>query len=496
MTTSLLANTIRRGLYLDSVALMRISAQITALDGIEAAALMIGSRTNKEILAASNLLAPEAESAVANDLIIAIRARSSAHLAAATDQAEQLLLTPSTTVDERALPRVRRFDAALLTLSAANLALISVPGEFAAFEARRALGAGLNVVMFSDNVSLDDEVRLKEEARQRGLLMMGPDCGTCLINGTPIAFANAVPRGTIGIVSASGTGLQEVSTLLARAGHGIAHGIGVGGRDLSSRVGGITTHMAIDALERDPSIDTIMVVSKPPAAAVVDRLLARVAASGKRFVVCFMGREHYDMPANASFANTLRQAVEHCVGPIADRAWVTQRSAGIKQRRGSIRGLFCGGTLCNEAQVVLMERGFSVASNVPIPGAASLPERLAGTHCLIDLGDDDYTRGRPHPMIDPAARSASIADALADPTVAVLLLDLVIGYGAHADPAAVVAESLSQCFDRDAVVIASVTGTEQDPQRYTAQVRTLERHGVIVAPSNAHAAELAAAAAR
>lgn len=490
---SLVINHIRRGFYLDSVALMRISAHIAALDGVEAAALMIGSRTNKEILAASGLLGGEGEAAVANDLIIAVRARDQTSINAAVDEAERLLLAPSTATEDNQLPRTNRLDTALTKLAGANLALISVPGEFAAFEARRALAAGLNVVMFSDNVSLDDEVELKADARRRGLLMMGPDCGTCVIGGTPIAFANAVPRGSIGIVSASGTGLQEVATLLARAGRGIAHGIGVGGRDLTETVGGITTLMAIDALEADPTIDTIIIVSKPPSRVVVDRLLARIAKSTKRFVVCFMGIEHYDMPPGASFANTLRAAVEHCAGPIAERGWVEQHSHGMTRRRGQIRGLFCGGTLCNEAQVVMMQRGLSVASNVPIPGATPLPPRLADAHCLIDLGDDDYTRGRPHPMIDPSARSAMIAEALTDPMVAVLLIDLVIGYGAHADPAEVVAQSLSQHKGRAAIAIASVTGTEQDPQRYSAQVHTLERHGVIVAPSNAHAAELAVA---
>src|SRR5580704_9603583 len=96
-------------------------------------------------------------------------------------------------------------------------------------------------MIFSDNVPIAEEASLKHEARERGLMVMGPDCGTAIIGGVPLAFANAVPRGDIGIIGASGTGIQEVSTLIARAGRGVRHAIGTGGRDMHAEVGGLTT---------------------------------------------------------------------------------------------------------------------------------------------------------------------------------------------------------------------------------------------------------------
>jgi FdrA protein len=356
------------------------------------------------------------------------------------------------------------------TLPNANLALISVPGEFAAAEARRALERGLNVMVFSDNVPLAEEVALKSLALQKGLLMMGPDCGTALIAGTPIAFANAVPRGDIGIVSASGTGLQEVSCLLARRGRGVSHGIGVGGRDLSQAVGGRMTLAAMDALEADPATKRIIVISKPPAPSVTKKIKARAKRSKKPVTLCLLGAKDESvrtLEAAAGFASP---------GKIKVKA------------KGSIRGLFCGGTLCAEAQIVLMDHGLKVSSNAPVPGS-----RSAAPHRLLDLGADEYTRGHPHPMIEPELRNAHIARALREKGVGVILLDVVIGYGAHADPAGLIADVVRNSRK---LVIASVTGTEGDPQVYSLQVKKLRAAGVIVAASNAAAARLAASAVR
>ena len=488
---SVLANRVRRGFYLDSVALMRISRTLCAIEGVESAALMIGTPSNKTILEQSGLLDPQSAEASANDLIIAIRVAQASALDKALDQAQSLLDRPPVPATARTVPATRRFSAALKQLDGANLALVSVPGAFAAREARQALDAGLHVVLFSDNVDIDDEIALKRRARDHGLLMMGPDCGTCLIGGVPIAFANAVSRGPIGIVSASGTGLQEVSTLIARCGGGVAHGIGVGGRDLSARVAGMSTLMAIDALERDPLVERIALISKPPAAAVVDNVLARVRASGKSFVICFLGSEAIAVSSNAVFTRTLREAAERCLERAIEPGWISTAVQDRRTTSGTIRGLFCGGTLCAEAQSIALDAGLSVRSNAPVPHAREHTELACGEHLMLDLGDDRYTRGRPHPMIEPEARTDLMAQALADPLVAVLLLDVVIGYGAHGDPAGVVADALACCERNGVQVIASVTGTEQDPQRYSSQRRTLERAGVTVAPSNAHAAELA-----
>ena len=449
-------NRVERGRYLDSVALMRLSRRLAALPGIEEASLMIGSPSNKALLRDAGLLAPEGEDAGANDLVIALRASDERLGREALGSA----LAPEERVQSSGgtLPRTRGLASALDALPGANLALISVPGEFAVAEARKALNAGLHALVFSSGVPLEEERALKLLAREKGLLLMGPDCGTALIAGTPLAFANAVPRGDIGIVSASGTGLQEVSCLLARMGRGVSHGIGVGGRDLDERVGALATLAAIDALEQDPGTAIIVLLSKPPAPAVAQRVLERLARCRKKSVVCFLG---LDKPG---LAPTLLAAAEMAAG-----AKIENQEEKTEKSKGGVEGLYCGGTLCTEAELVFRRRG------------------LQG-HRFIDLGDDRYTRGRPHPMIDPEIRNAHVAAAAADPAVGVILVDVVLGYGAHADPAGVLLSA--KC---DKTVIASVTGTDDDPQVRSRQVAKLREAGVLVAPSNAQAAELAAA---
>ncbi len=434
-------NKVRKGFYADSVALMRVARAISR-NGVEAS-LMIGTPSNKALLKESGLLTREGATARPDDLIIAVKGKKPEE---ALGLAETFLLS-GTKSGEREIP---------VTLADANLALISVPGAFAAEEARKALERGLHVMMFSDNVPLEDEVALKDLALKKGLLLMGPDCGTALIAGAPLAFANAVPRGDMGIVSASGTGLQEVSCLLARAGKGVSHGIGVGGRDLSEEVAGRMTLAALDLLERDPATRRIIVISKPPAASVAARIRKRVRGLRKPVTLCLLG-------AKGSAVRTLEAA-----------AGFRPKKQFKLKAKGAIRGLFCGGTLCTEAQIVLADAG--------------LP---ASAYRLTDLGEDEYTRGRPHPMIEPELRNEHIVKALKDPKVGVLLLDVVIGYGAHADPAGLLAEVLK---DANKPVVASVTGTEADPQVYSRQVRTLEKAGVIVAESNAQAARIAAQA--
>jgi FdrA protein len=433
---------------------MRVARRLAALAGVEDAALMIGTPANKALLAQAGLLSTDGEGAEPNDLVIAVRA---AEPKAALELAVRLLAEPA---EVRAdVPTARSLTGALGLEPSANLALISVPGEFAAAEARKALERGLNIMVFSDNVSIEDEVALKRLAAERGLLVMGPDCGTALIAGAPLAFANVVPRGDIGLVSASGTGLQEVACLIARLGGGVSHGIGVGGRDLDERVGGLGMLAALEALESDPETRTLVLISKPPAPRVAREVLARVRRSSKRAVVCFLGADE------PGIARTLTDAAEAATGRKLD-----YRAPAAEKRSGAVRGLYCGGTLAAEAQLILH--------------AAKAPGE-----CL-DLGDDRYTRGRPHPMIEPELRNEHVARALADPSVGVLLFDVVLGYGAHADPAGVLAQAL-QGASKPA--IASVTGTEEDPQRWSRQAALLRAAGVQVAPSNAHAAALAAA---
>ena len=484
---SILLNQVRRGYYADSVTLMRVSRELSARDGVQAASLMIGTPSNRELLAGAELLTKDGRSAKPNDLVIAVRAKTQAAAERALEEAVRQLENRASPPSQ-GYPRARRFDSAISALPGANLALISTPGDYAAAEAQRALEAGLHVMVFSDNVPIAEEVRLKRLAVSKGLLLMGPDCGTAIVGGVPLAFANALPGGDIGMISASGTGLQEVSSLLARRGLGISQAIGVGGRDLSDAVGGIMTLAALEALEADPATCRIVLISKPPSPKVAQRILGRIAKSAKPFVVCLLGASAAKMPRNATLAPTLLAAAQAAAGePMS----IPPPDGAVRRRQGRIEGLFCGGTLCAEAQLILMQQGLQVSSNAPVPGASASGGR-SRRHRLLDLGDDEYTRGRPHPMIDPSLRSELVKSAAADPSVAVLLLDVVIGYGAHENPARAVLEALGPSWRNRPVVVASVTGTETDPQVYSRQVQQLRSAGVVVAGSNAAAALVAA----
>ncbi|MFZ4805802.1 MAG: acyl-CoA synthetase FdrA [Hyphomicrobiaceae bacterium] len=490
---SVVVNEVRKGFYLDSVALMRLARQAQDIAGVADAGLMIGTPANLQILRDAGLLDATGAAAGPGDLVIALRAADTATARAAIDQVRAELDRPRRAAATGSSYTPRTLKGALAADPAASLALISVPGDFAAAEATAALTQGLNVMIFSDNVPLADEIALKNLGRERGLLVMGPDCGTAIIAGLPLAFANAVPRGDIGLVGASGTGIQEISCLIAAAGGGISHAIGTGGRDLSAAVGAITTLMAIEALAADAGTRTIVLVSKPPEPAVAQRVLHALAETGKPAIVCFLGATGLSLPAGCQIAPTLEDAARLAAGDLPGTA---PALPGTRRPGQLIRGLFAGGTMCSEAQVVFRTAGMAVASNVPIPGAAKLAGSTDG-HVLVDLGDDAFTRGRPHPMIEPAVRDEPLRAAMADPRVGVVLVDVVLGTGGHLDPAGHLADVVSRSRTAGGPeVVASITGTEQDPQIRSAQVARLEAAQVIVARSNAEAARLALALVR
>ncbi len=488
---SKIVNRVCTGLFLDSVILMQISRSITCLDGVEDAALMIGTPSNLDLLDNAKLLARASSKATGGDLILAIRARDEATAASALAKAEILLERPAVGHTGTTTLRPRTLRSAQVNLPAANLALISVPGDFASAEGHKALRAGLNVMLFSDNVSLSEEVSLKREAVAAGLLVMGPDCGTAIIGGVPLAFANQIPQGAIGIIGASGTGIQEVSSLIAQAGYGVSHALGVGGRDLSDPVGGISTLAALAMLEADSATRHIVLISKPPSPSVAKRVIDTLAHSEKPCTVCFLGADAPSLPGNVSFARTLKAAAELATGRSSKNKKPEFKPIipPVPPGRQRIHGLFCGGTLSSEAQVVFLDQGVSVASNAPIPGAEAIGSETS--HVLIDLGSDEYTRGRPHPMIDPTVRDEELTKALADPTLAVILLDVVIGFGAHSDPAGTIVRVLAAAGTKRPIVVASVTGTDDDPQDRRTQMAKLVDGGIVVAPTNADAATLA-----
>jgi FdrA protein len=399
----------------------------------------------------------------------------------------------------------------------ANLAVISVAGRYAADEAWEALHKGLHVLLFSDNVSLADEIALKKYAAERGLLLMGPGAGTAILNGVALGFANVIPSGPVGIVSAAGTGLQEVSTLLAKNGVGITQGIGTGGRDLKEEVGGIMMLAGLRALQDDADTKVLLLVSKPPSSGVARKVLDQVALSDKPTVVCFLGGEFQDGGGGGEGrriypVRTLEQAAwqaadlaspgisRKATDAEAEAVKAGELRARLNKGQRYLRGLFSGGTLCYEAQVIWRDKlDEPVLSNAPLDDAEKLPDSTQSQrHTAVDLGEEEFTVGRLHPMIDNDLRIRRLLQEARDPEVAAILLDVVIGYGAHPDPAAELGPAIRKARllaaenGRELVVIASVTGTEQDPQHLSRQVQTLNEAGAVVCASNAAAARLVA----
>jgi len=476
---SVARSVVRRNAYADSITLLQVTALVAEQRGVQDAALVMATELNRDVLRQSGLLTDEAAAAGPNDLVIAVRAVDEATanglLVFAEGKLQQRRRPPGGLAEQP--PRTLR--SAQREFPEATLAVISVPGPYAAAEARQALLAGLHVFLFSDNVPLEDEIELKQRGQAAGLLVMGPDCGTAIVGGVGLGFANVVRRGSIGLIGASGTGLQEVSCLLDRAGLGVSHAIGTGGRDLDARVGGRTTLQALDLLRDDPATERIVLLSKPAAAAVAERVLGAAVATGKPIVACLLGAESTLAPTGVRLARTLEEAAWLAAGAAArmDDADDLPRPPLVAGQR-QVRGLFCGGTLCQEAALLLGE---------------------TVEHYLVDFGADEYTRGRAHPMIDPSLRNQAIMEAADDSRVAVLLLDVILGYGAHADPAGAMAPTLraaqqrARAGGRELTVLAHVVGTPGDPQRLEQQAATLRGLGVHLCGSNA---QMALAAAR
>ncbi|HYE89425.1 MAG TPA: acyl-CoA synthetase FdrA [Terriglobales bacterium] len=480
-------NLVRRGAYHDSVTLMRLSREMEAVPGVTRAAAMMGTPQNRALLRDAGLLAADGDTATPSDLIVAAVAEREADARAAWAAAERALAStaPRATAAARA-PRTLR--GGIAALPDASLALISVPGVYAAAEAEKALHAGLHVMLFSDNVPVADEVRLKRLARERGLFLMGPDCGTAILGGVPLGFANAVPRGRIGLAAASGTGLQAVTCHLAAAGEGVSHAIGLGGRDLSDEVSGLMLEPALAALAADPETAVICVVGKAPGPATAKTVRGWLERLGKPWVAHFSGDPSSTAPtledtalaAAALARGTTYRGAEFTLAAPAIARLVAGARAALAPGRRYVRGVYAGGTLAQEAGALLRASLGEIATSAPSPA-----------HRVVDLGDDVYTVGRPHPMLDGTVRRDWIAREAADPSTAVLLLDVVLGYGAHPDPAGELAPALSAARAQVAIV-ASVCGTGGDPQGLARQEETLRAAGVIVMPSNAQAARLAA----
>ena len=499
-----IAATIRKNFYKDSVALMRIAQVVGTRAGLARVSLLMGTPANQDILAQGGLLVPELVAAAPADLMILVEGEQDALAPALAAIEEQLAGRETAAAGERTEIAPRSIAMGVDRLERATLAQISVPGPYAAAEALKALKRGLHVFLFSDNVPLADEQVVKRLAAKKGLLVMGPDCGTAIIGGVPLGFANAVRRGAIGVVGASGTGLQEVTCRIHALGEGVSHAIGTGSRDVYEAIGGTTLLAGLDLLARDPGTRVIVIVSKPPAPAVADRALAAARACGKPVVVLFLGAKRAG-GGNVHPVATLEDAAATAVSVARGGRGGSDASAGeavgakLAPGQRFLRGLYSGGTYCTEAQYVWKDAGIATWSNAPADKKYALPHGAPSRdHTAIDLGADEFTVGRPHPMIDFTARTERLLAEARDPSVAAIVLDVVLGYGANADPAGELAPAVREARaiaareGRDLVVLGFVCGTDDDPQGLATQTAKLRAAGMILAGGSTAAARLAA----
>lgn len=503
---------IRKNTYYDSVTLMLISKEIKKMPGVGEALIGMGTELNLELVENLSMADEAVRSCSPNDFFISVLLEDPALMPEVEAKVEELLNQKKSSGGSTYKPVT--FDSALKMLPEANMVVISVPGKFAAPEVKKALDNNCHVMLFSDNVSLEDEKSLKELAVSKGLLMMGPDCGTSIINNVPLAFANVVRKGPIGIVGASGTGTQEVSVLVDRFGSGVSQVIGTGGRDLKVEIGGLMMIQSFEALIDDSATEVIVLISKPPAEEIAEKVLGMVRKTTKPVVVHFIGGSPERIRAAGAIAavsleDTARKAVALAKGetPVdytgfdmdeaALAALVERELSGKTAGQKYLRGLYTGGTLADEAMKLLDKDGWDIWSNIPLKPQWRLENVWEPKeHTVLDLGDDQFTVGRPHPMIDPSIRNERLVQDT-DPETAVLLMDLVLGYGAHPNPALELAVAIRKARQKASqaggslTVIASICGTDADPQDLSATRQELEAAGAVVMPSNAQAAYLA-----
>ena len=482
--------------YYDSVTLMLLSKELLNVQGVDNAMAAMATPMNKELLANAGMSSHEVEEAKQTDLIIAVSASSDAICEDAYKNAMELTKSKAET---KGKTEYKLISQVVENEPDTQLAIISIAGQFASLEAMQALKSGLHVMIFSDNVTIEEELKLKQYAHEKGLLVMGPDCGTAIIGGIGLCFANAVARGNIGLVAASGTGLQEVVTLIDRFGGGVSQAIGVGGRDISLEIGGIMMMDALQMLEEDEQTDVIVIVSKPPHPEVKDKITKRVKSFSKKSIVCFIAHLEADdekILYAKSLEDAARLAVKHANETTVDEykiedSVISAAVSKLSDEQQYIRGLFCGGTLASEADYIMNQSLTDVYSNLTKKPKYKIEKPLKSEkHTIIDLGDDYFTGGRAHPMIDPTLRLDRIKQEASDRETAVLLLDFELGVGSHADPVGATieairsAKSIAKSGGRELIIVAYVLGTEGDFQGLSSQIKMLEDEGVIVSPSN------------
>lgn len=485
---------IRKGVYIDSAKLMLLQRSLSDLAGVEDAGVVMGTEANKDLLGHIGLVTPEVLAANPDDLVIVIKAENQKSAEIALTRIDELLAARKSTIDQEYLPR--SLESASQMMPDAEWVIISVAGRYAAGVTRQALQLGKHVLLFSDNVTIEDEVALKKEARERGLLVMGADCGTAMVDGFGLAFANKIRKGPIGIVAAAGTGLQQVASRVHQLNSGITFGIGTGGKDLSETVGAITFLMALDVLKRDPDTRVIVLTSKPPSPVVAEEVLKAARKAGKPVVINFIARPITTIrDENLFFATGLddaaRLAVELVNTPPKLETDLDLPTKKFQPQQKYFRGLFSGGTLAYEAQHILSDYIPKIWANAPINKVNKLPNSNSSQeHSIVDLGEDEFTVGRLHPMMDNELRIRRLYEEGNDPEVAVIMLDVVIGYGSHPDPADEIAPVIAEVIakakkeGRHLEVVCVVTGTDEDPQNIDSQIRQLKKSGAFVETDN------------
>lgn len=502
---------VKKGEYFDSVSLMIVGKDIAQMDYVQDATVVMATQENKSILKTADLYLNEFEKYDDTDLLIVIKSDNEDKFDEMFENVDKFLNEIRNKKDDQGSFTPKSLDGAIKIQPDSNLALISIAGRYAGNEAMKALKKGLNVMLFSDNVPLETEIELKKYALNNNLLMMGPDCGTAIINGVPLAFSNVVNKGSIGIIAASGTGLQEVSSIISEEGFGISQAIGTGGRDIKEKVGGMMFIASLEALKDDDETKVIVLVSKPPHPTVIKKINFKLKEISKPIVSIFLGADRSLIEESGAIAAETLEEAALLACAISDKVEISkvtnfleERKAGygiivdkevkeIGSGRKYIRGLFSGGTLCDEAQIILKKDIENIFSNRASDAKFALADSwISREHTLVDLGEDEFTVGRLHPMMDFGLRNKRIIQEAKDKETAIILFDLVLGYGANEYPIKEILPIIkeAQIIAPDISFICSVTGTEQDPQNKNKIIEILEKNDILVMPSNAAAAEI------
>ncbi len=497
---------VRKGVYFDSISLMRIAEKINSISGVSDSAVIMATKENKNIISSSGLLTEEIKKASDNDLAIAVKADDEKTAASALAEAEKMLAGKKEAASSNLT--AQSISQAAESYEGLNLALISVNGKYAADLAFEALEKNMNVMIFSDNVPLEKELALKKLGARKNLLVMGPDCGTCIINGAPLGFANKVNSGNVAVVGPSGTGIQEFSCLLSNLGGGISQAIGTGTRDVKDDIGAITTVQALEMLVSDAKTSVIAIISKPPQKKSMARILSAANKTGKPVVALFLGEEKELTAGNIHQAKNLYEAAlkSYCLSKgesfnfvrekiYNDKISLSERIKSEKAKKNKdskyLRGLFSGGTFASQAIRLLEPVIGGVYSNIPSSEKFKLKNSMKlEKHSIIDLGEDEFTFGRPHPMIDYSLRKKMISSEASKKEVSVMLIDIVLGYGSNMSPLADLKETLEKAVKANPAltVIAAVTGTDMDPQNRRYLIEELEKIGVMALDNNYMAA--------